>query len=156
MKQLFRSELIELNLKVKERKNAIMELTQLLDDEGYLYSKDTFLQDVFEREEIGNTAVGFGVAIPHGKSSGVKEAAIVFGRSESGVDWDSFDGNPVHTVFLIAVPEEQASNAHLKILAMLSRSLMDEDFRQQLSETKTNEEILNIFQNVAQQNVIQS
>lgn len=154
MSQLIKPELIELNLKAKERNNAILELTQLLDAGGYLFSKEGFLEDVFQREEIGNTAVGFGVAIPHGKSTEVREAAIVFGRSEAGINWDSFDGSPVHTVFLLAVPEEQASNEHLKILAMLSRALMNDYFREQLSEAKTSEEILTIFEKYTQQNVM--
>src|SRR5690625_2454436 len=156
MKRLFRSELIELNVQAESREDAITELTQFLGDENYLHSENKFLEDVFDREELGNTAVGFGVAIPHGKSTEVKESAIVFGRSDSGIDWDSFDGNLVHTIFLLAVPEEKASDEHLKILAMLSRSLMDEDFRAQLSTAKDKEEILSIFEKLVQENETQS
>ena len=151
MKQLVRTELMELVLKATGRQDAIMELTQLLEKEGYLISKDEFLQDVFKREEMGNTAVGFGVAIPHGKSAAVREAAIVFGRSEAGIDWEAFDESPVYTVFLLAVPGQQASNEHLKILALLSRALIHEEFRQQLSDAKTNEEVLAILEKVTQQ-----
>lgn len=150
MAQLVRTELMELNLKATERQNVIRELTLLLEKEGCLFSEDEFLQDVFKREEMGNTAVGFGVAIPHGKSPAVKEAAIVFGRSEAGIDWEAFDGSLVHTVFLLAVPDQQASNEHLKILAMLSRALINEAFRQELSEAKTSEEILEILEKVTQ------
>ncbi|MEH7304573.1 PTS sugar transporter subunit IIA [Neobacillus drentensis] len=156
MTQLVRTELIDLNLKARERKNAIIELTQRLEQEGYLFSTDGFLQDVFEREEIGNTAVGFGVAIPHGKSAEVKETAIVYGRSESGIDWESFDGEPVHSVFLLAVPEEKASNEHLRILAMLSRALINEDFRQQLLEATTGEAISELLDEVTQPKVMES
>jgi len=151
MRQLVKTELMELNLKATERKNAIMELTQLLEQEDYLFSEDEFLEDVFKREEVGNTAVGFGLAIPHGKSAAVKEAAIVFGRSEAGIDWEAFDGSPIYTVFLLAVPDQQASNEHLKILAMLSRALINEEFRQQLSDAKTSEEVLAILEKVTQQ-----
>ncbi|CAA7600103.1 protein-Npi-phosphohistidine-sugar phosphotransferase [Acididesulfobacillus acetoxydans] len=150
MGQLVRTELMDLNLKATDRTSVIRELTQLLDKEGCLFSQDGFLQDVFKREETGNTAVGFGVAIPHGKSPAVKEAAVVFGRSEAGIDWEAFDGSPVHTVFLLAVPDQQASNEHLKILAMLSRALINEEFRQELSEAKTKAEILGILEKVTQ------
>ncbi|WP_066070767.1 PTS sugar transporter subunit IIA [Neobacillus soli] len=156
MTQLVRTELIELNLKARERKDAIIELTGRLEQQGYLFSKDGFLQDVFQREEIGNTAVGFGVAIPHGKSPEVKQTAIVYGRSELGIDWESVDEEPVHSVFLLAVPEEKASNEHLRILALLSRALINEDFRQQLLEAATSEEISELLNEVTQQKVIES
>ncbi|PFP15652.1 PTS mannose transporter subunit IIAB [Bacillus sp. AFS073361] len=156
MTQLVRTELIELNLKARERKEAIIELTQRLEQGGYLFSKDGFLQDVFQREEIGNTAVGFNVAIPHGKSAEVKETAIVYGRSELGIDWESFDGEPVHSVFLLAVPEEKASNEHLRILALLSRALINDEFREQLLAAKTGEEIAALLNEVTQPKVLES
>lgn len=155
MTQLVRTELIELNLKARERKDAIIELTQRLEQEGYLFSTDGFLQDVFQREEIGNTAVGFNVAIPHGKSVEVKETAIVYGRSELGIDWESFDGELVHSVFLLAVPMEKATNEHLRILAMLSRALINEDFREQLLEAKTGERISELLNEATQPKAIE-
>src|SRR5690625_6555649 len=132
MKRLFRSELIELNVQAESREDAITELNQILWDENYLHSQNKLLEDVFDREELGNTAVGFGVAIPHGKSTEVKESAIGFGRSDSGIDWDSFDGNLVHTIFLLAVPEEKASDEHLKIFAMCLHSIMDEYYQEHI------------------------
>ena len=150
MVQLIKTELIELDLKATERESAILELIQLLDNEGYLLSKEEFHQDVMKREELGNTAVGFGVAIPHGKSKAVKEAAIVFGRSQTGVDWNSFDGSLVNTVFLLAVPGLEASDQHLRILALLSRALINDEFREALSAAQTSEEVLQILEGVTQ------
>src|SRR5690625_7805811 len=109
MKRLFRSELIELNVQAESREDAITELTQFLGDENYLHSQNKFLEDVFDREELGNTAVGFGVAIPHGKSTEVKESAIVCGRSDSGIECDSVDGNLLNNIVLLSISEYKYS-----------------------------------------------
>jgi len=147
MENFFKNELIELDLKSTERDGAIKELTSLLDKEGYVLSKEDFLQEVFDREKLSDTAMGFGVAIPHGKSLSVKKSAIVFGRSKTGIEWGTSENELVDSVFLIAVPEDKASDEHLKILAMLSRSLMDENFRKNLKESPSSEEVLKLFMN---------
>ncbi|BDG45388.1 PTS system mannose-specific EIIBCA component [Parageobacillus caldoxylosilyticus] len=73
---------------------------------------------------------------------------VAFGVKRSGVDWDSLDGEKAQLIFMIAVPEEQASNEHLKILQFLSRKLMDDEFREHLLQAKTKEEIMQLFKQV--------
>lgn len=85
-----------------------------------------------------------GIAIPHGKSSAVKEASIVFGRSNKGIDYDSMDGKPAHLFFLIAVPEE-SSDLHLRALSEISRKLMHNDVREQLFKAETFEDFIKAF-----------
>jgi len=84
-----------------------------------------------ERERLNSTALGEGVAIPHGKMPGLKRVVAAFGRSRAGVDFSSLDGKPTHLFFLLVAPEDSAG-AHLKALARISRLLKDDGFRQRL------------------------
>jgi PTS system nitrogen regulatory IIA component len=84
-----------------------------------------------DRERLNSTALGEGVAIPHGKLAGVKRVVAAFGRSPAGVDFSSLDGKPTHLFFLLVAPEDSAG-AHLKALARISRLLKDESFRTRL------------------------
>jgi PTS system nitrogen regulatory IIA component len=86
-----------------------------------------------ERERLTSTAIGDGVAIPHGKLPGLRRVFAAFGRSVAGVDFQSVDGKPTHLFFLLVAPEESAE-AHLKALARLSRLLKDDAFRARLRD----------------------
>ena len=86
-----------------------------------------------ERERLNSTALGDGVAIPHGKLPGLKRVFAAFGRSRQGVDFQSLDGKPTHLFFVLAAPEDSAG-AHLKALARISRLLKDATFRDRLLE----------------------
>ena len=89
------------------------------------------VQALEDRERLNSTALGEGVAIPHGKLPGLKRVVAAFGRSRDGVDFSSLDGKPTHLFFLLVAPEDSAG-AHLKALARISRLLKDESFRQRL------------------------
>jgi PTS system nitrogen regulatory IIA component len=91
------------------------------------------LEALDERERLNTTALGEGVAIPHGKLPGLRRVFAAFGRSPTGVDFQSLDGKPTHLFFLLVAPEESAG-AHLKALARISRLLKDEGFRSRLRE----------------------
>ncbi len=84
-----------------------------------------------ERERLNSTALGDGVAIPHGKLPGIRRVFAAFGRSKAGMDFQSLDGKPTHLFFLLVAPEDSAG-AHLKALARISRLLKDADFRNRL------------------------
>jgi PTS system nitrogen regulatory IIA component len=84
-----------------------------------------------ERERLGSTAIGDGIAIPHGKLSSVTKILGTFGRHVSGVDFESLDGNPTHIFFMLVAPEDSTS-LHLKALARVSRLLRDGNFRDKL------------------------
>jgi len=86
-----------------------------------------------DRERLNSTALGDGVAIPHGKLPGIRRVFAAFGRSRSGVDFQSLDGKPTHLFFLLVAPEDSAG-AHLKALARISRLLKDATFRTRLLE----------------------
>jgi PTS system nitrogen regulatory IIA component len=89
------------------------------------------VQALEDRERLNSTALGEGVAIPHGKLPGLKRVVAAFGRSPAGVDFSSLDGKPTYLFFLLVAPEDSAG-AHLKALARISRLLKDESFRTRL------------------------
>src|SRR5205807_5565892 len=91
------------------------------------------VQALEDRERLNSTALGEGVAIPHGKLPGLRRVVAAFGRSPAGVDFQSLDGKPTYLFFLLVAPEDSAG-AHLKALARISRLLKDEAFRRRLVE----------------------
>jgi PTS system nitrogen regulatory IIA component len=97
-----------------------------------------------ERERLGSTAIGDGIAIPHGKIEGIDSILGVFGRSLKGVEFDSLDGKPTHLFFLLVAPEEAAS-LHLKALARVSRLLKSATFREQLMSARDSAEIYRLI-----------
>lgn len=141
---LFTKDLMIGALSATSKKEAIAEMVDQLDKTGKLINKSAYMDAVLAREEEYSTGIGMGIAIPHGKSSGVKEPALVFARSESGVDFDSMDGAPAHLLFMVAVPES-ANEEHLKILGMLSRKLMHKEVREKLMTAATYDEVMEII-----------
>jgi PTS system nitrogen regulatory IIA component len=93
---------------------------------------------LLDREELGSTAIGEGIAIPHGKLPGMTGVRAAFGRSARGIDFDSLDGSPTRLFFLLVAPEDSAG-IHLKALARISRLLKDKAFRDRLFAGTTRE-----------------
>jgi PTS system nitrogen regulatory IIA component len=106
---------------------------------------DQLIQVLMEREKLGSTGIGDGVAIPHGKLAAAGGLLASFGRSREGVDFDSLDGKPTHLFFLLVAPEDSAG-VHLKALARISRLLKDAQFRQTLMVAQSAEEIYRAIQ----------
>ena len=136
---------INFDLKTTDKQAAISELANTFLTKGVVTNDSVYLEAVMKREEESTTGIGFGVAIPHGKSAAVAEPSLAFGRSQAGIQYDSMDGKPVHLMFLIAVPET-SNDEHLRILSKLSRKLMHEDVRQKLMIVGNVEEIYQIFE----------
>jgi PTS system nitrogen regulatory IIA component len=99
---------------------------------------------LWERERLGSTAIGDGIAIPHGKLPGLKGVIGAFGRHVAGVDFDSLDGSPTHLFFLLVAPEESVGQ-HLKALARVSRLLKDRGFRDKLISAADGAEIFRLI-----------
>jgi PTS system nitrogen regulatory IIA component len=136
---------IKLNLEAKTKKDAIKELVELLVKSGKVKDKKKMLQTLMEREELGSTGIGQGIAIPHGKSDTVSDLAAAFGVSQDGISFDSLDGEPVNLFFLLVAPEG-AAGAHLKALARISSLLKDKFFRKSLLSAKSPDEVIKIIQ----------
>ena len=97
-----------------------------------------------ERESLGSTGIGGGIAIPHGKLSSVDEVSVGFGLSQSGVEYNSLDNKPVHIFFLLLTPEN-STGSHLKVLAQISKLLKKDAFKSQLKKAKSVEEIYTLI-----------
>lgn len=134
-----------MNMTAKSKKEAIKELVEPLAETGQVQDKKKMVQVLMEREELGSTGIGQGIAIPHGKSDVVKTLTAAFGLSPEGVPFDALDGEPVHLFFLLVAPEGGAGE-HLKALARISSLLKDKYFRKSLMAAKSPEEVLKIIQ----------
>ncbi len=141
-------ELIETELIGETRDDVIDEMIQKLNHGGALHSKTEFRQAIMNREQESTTGIGMNIAIPHGKSEAVKKPSVVFGIKQSGVDWKSLDGTEAKLIFMIAVPKESEGNEHLKILQMLSRKLMDDNYRERLLSVKTKQEAYKLLDEI--------
>ncbi|MCL6516116.1 PTS sugar transporter subunit IIA [Alicyclobacillus sp.] len=113
------------------QRDAVRYLVEQAQRLGKVTDVEAVVSAVLRREEEGTTGFGNGIAIPHGKSNGVREPALLYGRLAEPVDWKAMDGAPVSVLFLILVPEE-SHQEHLQILAKLARRLMHEEFVQQV------------------------
>ena len=108
----------------------IEQMVEAFSKEGYLSDKERFHKDVLAREEIFPTYIGFGIGIPHGKSSGAIDAGLCVAKPKNPVVWN--DDESVDIVIMIAVSDEGKGEFHLQLLSKLSRLMMHEDFRNEL------------------------
>ena len=142
--ELLKRDTVIMNLTASNKEAVIDELVEKLNGANRLNSKAEFKEAILKRESQSTTGIGEGIAIPHAKTKAVKQPAICFGRSVSGINYESLDGQPAHLFFMIAA-SEGANHTHLETLSRLSTLLMDEGFRKQLLETKDEEELLRLF-----------
>ncbi|MDT8443932.1 MAG: PTS sugar transporter subunit IIA [Desulfuromonadales bacterium] len=131
-------------LKGTGKKEVLIELTDALLKADPSLVKDDVLKVLMERERLGSTGIGDGVAIPHGKLKEIDRLLISFGLSHHGVDFDSMDGKPAHLFFLLVAPEESVG-VHLKTLARISKLLKSAAVRERLQSAVDSAEIYRII-----------
>ena len=138
-------------IKIVDKKNtrdeAIDDLIDQLDKNDYITDKKELKDAVLKREAEATTAIGMHVAIPHAKSSAVKQPVVAVMNNKHGIDWESLDGTLPNIVFLIAVPND-SSDTHLKLLQRLSRTLMDDNIRKQLIEATQTQQIYDLLKEI--------
>ncbi|MFB9739256.1 fructose-specific PTS transporter subunit EIIC [Streptomyces thermocoprophilus] len=125
---------VRVRLAAADKEAAIREMAELLARSGRVADVEELVRTALRREEQGTTGLGEEIAIPHAKTDAVTAPVVGFARSDAGVEWGSLDGTKARLVFMIAVPEAAAGDEHLRILALLSRKLMDTGFRRRLLE----------------------
>jgi len=135
---------IEPNLRSRNKQEVLEELTSLLEKTGKVGNKGEFLKVIREREELGSTGIGYNIAIPHARSSGIKSLVGSFGVTKEGIDFDALDKEPVHLFFMLAAPQD-AGGDYLKALAIVSRFLRRRRVRQALMKANTVEEVEQII-----------
>ena len=134
------------DLQARDKTKALAELTDALLTCEPSLDRDEVIAVLLEREKLGSTGIGDGVAIPHGKLAGIPELKLVFGRSKVGVDFESMDGQPAYLFFLLIAPEESVG-VHLKTLAKISKLLKDGSVRKKLMEASDQQEIYQVILN---------
>ena len=135
---------IAINPEVKTKEEAINKLVDLMDATGRLSDKEEYKKAVLARESLSTTGIGDNIAIPHAKTTAVKEPGLAAMILTDGIDYDSLDGEPAKLFFLIAAPEGE-NNLHLDVLARLSMMLMDPEFKDMLVNAKSVDEFLNLI-----------
>ncbi|MDQ1004659.1 PTS system fructose-specific IIC component [Neobacillus niacini] len=148
--ELLTKETINLSLTSTTKTGAIEELVTVLDNAGKLNDRSEYKNAIINREEQSTTGIGEGIAIPHAKTNAVKHAAIAFGRSKAGVNYESLDGQPSHLFFMIAATEG-ANNTHLEALSRLSTILLKDEVRKKLLEANSADEVLTIINSYDQE-----
>lgn len=135
-------DLIDLDLKSKNRESILVELSKLLESSKNILVEDNDIyKALVDREKLGSTGIGKGVAIPHAKTESAKELTVAFGISRKGIDFNSMDDEEVHIFFVFASPNKD-SQIYLKVLARISRLIREENFRQNLMDCKTAKEVI--------------
>lgn len=113
------------------KRDVLDELAQAVAAAHPELNRGKVVQTLLDREKLGSTGVGEGIAIPHGKLAGLNRIVVGFGRSRKGINFDAIDGKPVHLLFVLLAPED-SPGTHLKALARISRLLKDLPFRKRL------------------------
>lgn len=142
--ELLQDNFIDLQLDVPDKATAINKLSEMLCNSGKVSDQNHFVSAVLEREKLGSTAIGAGIAIPHARANTVNEVSIAFARSAHGIDFNSVDGDPVNLIFLLAAPVESGS-LYLKLLARISRLLRYQDLIDDLKKASSKEEVIKII-----------
>ncbi|NQM34037.1 PTS transporter subunit EIIA [Streptococcus suis] len=144
IQDVLRKDVMLLDLQATSKEAVIDEMIASLVDKGYVTDFDIFKTGIMNREAQTTTGLGDGIAMPHAKNAAVKEATVLFAKSNKGVDYASLDGQPTDLFFMIAAPEG-ANDTHLAALAELSKYLMKPGFADKLRGVSSPEEVISVF-----------
>ncbi|CAM5650552.1 fructose-specific PTS transporter subunit EIIC [Streptomyces chartreusis] len=139
---------VKVRLGAADKEAAIREMAELLGRTGKVVDPEELVATALRREAQGTTGLGEEIAIPHAKTDAVSAPVVGFARSAEGVEWGSPDGTKARLVFMIAVPEAAAGDEHLRILALLSRKLMNAEFRERLLAAPDEPAVLGVLREV--------
>jgi fructose-specific phosphotransferase system IIA component len=143
LSRLLRENLINLELTSGNKKDLIAELIELLSKSKRIRNKKAFFKAILEREKLGSTGIGNGVAIPHARAEGVGDFILAFGRKDNGIDFGALDGEKTYLFFALASPKNEVGG-HLKILAEISRVVKDKFVVELLKKAKNKKDIARI------------
>jgi nitrogen PTS system EIIA component len=140
IEDILQKEFIIEDLQAKNKRDVLAELSGIFSNAYKNLNNEAMLVALLEREKLSSTCIGDGIAIPHGKLGNLDHMIAAFGRSEAGIEFNALDGKPVHIFFLLMAPENSTGH-HLKVLAKISRMLRDGEFRKQLLEAKSRDDL---------------
>ena len=133
------------SLSAGDKEAAVREMAELLARSGKVGDTEALVQAALAREAEGTTGLGEEIAVPHAKTNAVSAPVVGFARAPEGIEWGALDGTKAKLVFMISVPEAAAGDEHLRILALLSRKLMDAQFRQRLLDAPDRDAVMRVL-----------
>ncbi|HNY91482.1 MAG: PTS system fructose-specific EIIABC component [bacterium ADurb.Bin431] len=141
----FKDNLFVASLQAAKKEVAIAELLDTFVREKYIRNRDIVLEMLHQRETLGSTGIGKGVAIPHGRTTAAADVLIAFGKSDQGIDFDAIDGKPVHLFFMVIAPPNEEGNVYLPILGSLVTILNEKANRDKLMKVETFQDFIAII-----------
>lgn len=146
IKDVIDERLIQENLVVDDKDDAINKMCELLYNNGYISDIEAFKLDILEREELGETGIGNKIAIPHGKSNSVIKNTISICKLNKEIEWETLDGNGVKVIIMFAVQDDiESAKEHLKLLAIVARKLGKDEIINSLVNAKDKNDIIKCF-----------
>ena len=146
MTDIITSDLIDLDIELHDKTMVLNHIIKKMNEHNRTNDKNKLLEDILLREGEGPTSMGFGVAIPHAKSDSVLKPSVIYLRLKEEIDWN--EDNNIKMIFGICVPVSSSGDQHLKILANISRSLLNEDLRRELLNVKSTEKCEQILSTI--------
>jgi PTS system nitrogen regulatory IIA component len=131
----FKDSLCIFDLKAKNKRDALAEMVDRICDEHGIKDKEIILEMLLNRESLGSTAIGKGVAFPHGRTLAITELSLLFARSVGGIDFDAVDKKPTHLFFLIIAPPQDKDNLYLQVLGQMVDVIKNDATRKKLLDT---------------------
>ncbi len=142
----FRDSLCRFDLKATNKREALAEMVDLVCAEKDIKDSGLILEMLLNRESLGSTAIGKGVAFPHGRTLAVRELSIAFARSAAGIDFDSVDGKPTQVIFLIIAPPQDRDNVYLQVLGRVVDLIKDDAARERIKTVDNFQDLKTIIE----------
>jgi PTS system nitrogen regulatory IIA component len=139
--EFFQESICIFDLKATEKRGAMAEMVECISHKLDFKDQDLLLEMLMNRESLGSTAIGKGVAFPHGRSLAIQELTLLFARSKPGIDCDALDKKPTHLFFLIIAPPQDKENLYLQVLGHLVELIKSAALRRKLMEVTTFSEL---------------
>ncbi|MEE9219061.1 MAG: PTS sugar transporter subunit IIA [Acidobacteriota bacterium] len=146
-----REDLIDANLKPRDKVDCLRQMIAVLVRAKAILNPEDSLARLLEREKVVSTGIGNGVGIPHAKAADVSRMVVAVARVEGGFDFEALDGRPVHILFLLLGPPQQAG-LHVKLLARIARLIKHPGFLERLKQADTAKKLYQVIQNEDQRN----
>ena len=146
MNEVLNEQNIFLEVEAKSKEVLIEFLAEKLYIAGKLSDKDIFIEDIYKREAEGITGIENGLALPHGKSKGVKETTILIAKLKKAIEWETLDDSPVDLVVLFAVRLEDKNEVHLKLLSRIAGNLSEEENIEEIKKSTDKTQIIKILE----------
>ena len=133
------------DLKAKTKEEALNELAEVFVESQIIRDKAIVLDMLHSRESIGSTAIGSGIAIPHGRTTAAPDLSVAFGKSKDGIPWEASDNKPVHLIFMVVAPPSEENNLYLPMLGKLVEFLHEPEKREKLLKVETFEDFKSVL-----------